>query len=537
MVGDHPILFRGLDFDKGSGRPMPVQDKRPVLVERTDEDFISAFLGELGSDEGRKLLAGTVRNAGQRVQGLKLYQPVHRSFHLAVFEAACDVFGEPRLDPAKIESTGLVVRRINPQTKKTEGWMKLRGEVHGWVPLEDARELDRDPDPARRGAAFPVGPPQLNALVENALGASPPYEESVSLLFVAPPHVCAAAQRTVLYGLVPVASSEAVSNKAAQPHRYDEQELRELLAPYFSDAVGVELMKELTGKRYSFHYADEINADMEIPAAKRPLAEKQLDQFVAMLRKLISIFNAFDPKEGLLPALNRLRLDYGGTSRPMGTALAEAAEVFVLEHSDKADRNKKTFLMPRSWPRLSKADVADLVRAASSASLNRLQKLLPQRGRFDNADALYEVRGFIRVRRDDGCPPAIVWSTPSPPFEIAPWFENGRLPPVQVALPPVTRKSVRSLLPNVTFQVPRNVFDLLSINKPKDFLEEKAKTGDGDGVDWICGFNIPIITLCAFIVLSIFLALLNIIFWWLPFIKICIPLPRSMPRPPQIRTP
>ena len=36
-----------------------------------------------------------------------------------------------------------------------------------------------------------------------------------------------------------------------------------------------------------------------------------------------------------------------------------------------------------------------------------------------------------------------------------------------------------------------------------------------------------LITICAFIVLNIFLSLLNIIFFWLPFVKICVPFPRK----------
>jgi hypothetical protein len=42
---------------------------------------------------------------------------------------------------------------------------------------------------------------------------------------------------------------------------------------------------------------------------------------------------------------------------------------------------------------------------------------------------------------------------------------------------------------------------------------------------FICSLSIPIITLCAFILLMIFVQLLNIVFWWLPFFKICFPIP------------
>jgi hypothetical protein len=52
--------------------------------------------------------------------------------------------------------------------------------------------------------------------------------------------------------------------------------------------------------------------------------------------------------------------------------------------------------------------------------------------------------------------------------------------------------------------------------------EVKKKAGK---FGMICGFSIPLITICAFIVLQIFLVLLHLAFFWLPFIRICIPFP------------
>jgi hypothetical protein len=64
---------------------------------------------------------------------------------------------------------------------------------------------------------------------------------------------------------------------------------------------------------------------------------------------------------------------------------------------------------------------------------------------------------------------------------------------------------------------------------PTDWLKgnvtEACGTSDGISLMWICSFSLPIITLCAFIVLSIFLSLFDLIFRWLLFIKICIPFP------------
>jgi hypothetical protein len=41
----------------------------------------------------------------------------------------------------------------------------------------------------------------------------------------------------------------------------------------------------------------------------------------------------------------------------------------------------------------------------------------------------------------------------------------------------------------------------------------------------ICSLSIPIITICALILLLIIVNLLNIVFWWLPYFKICFPIP------------
>jgi hypothetical protein len=53
--------------------------------------------------------------------------------------------------------------------------------------------------------------------------------------------------------------------------------------------------------------------------------------------------------------------------------------------------------------------------------------------------------------------------------------------------------------------------------------------GGGINLNWICGFSIPLVTICAFFLLNIIISLLNIVFFWLPFIKICIPFPVPAP--------
>jgi len=75
--------------------------------------------------------------------------------------------------------------------------------------------------------------------------------------------------------------------------------------------------------------------------------------------------------------------------------------------------------------------------------------------------------------------------------------------------------------------VPESVFNLMQRNKDVQNLKDPIKKAGVPqiGIAWLCGFNIPTITFCAFLVLNIFLGMLNIIFSWMAFVKICIPIP------------
>ena len=56
-------------------------------------------------------------------------------------------------------------------------------------------------------------------------------------------------------------------------------------------------------------------------------------------------------------------------------------------------------------------------------------------------------------------------------------------------------------------------------------LDEGDVRDEDSGINlgMICSFSIPIIAICALILLLIIVNLLNIVFWWLPFFRICFP--------------
>ncbi len=68
-----------------------------------------------------------------------------------------------------------------------------------------------------------------------------------------------------------------------------------------------------------------------------------------------------------------------------------------------------------------------------------------------------------------------------------------------------------------------------------DRVTDLKKALDGEMADEerfdlgvLCQFSIPIITICALIVLMIIVCLLNIVFFWMPFFRICLPDPAEV---------
>lgn len=87
----------------------------------------------------------------------------------------------------------------------------------------------------------------------------------------------------------------------------------------------------------------------------------------------------------------------------------------------------------------------------------------------------------------------------------------------------------KGLARGVSMITPPDTFNLLNaLNLKKGASEDVLPEGEpgGIGIQWICSFSLPVITLVAMILLMIMISLLNIVFFWLPWIKICLPFPK-----------
>lgn len=606
---DCPIYFRGL--------AAPGADARPTVLARTDQEFIQATLAEVAAGDGLAALGKSLARirAGESV--LKLFQPVHRTFNLVMLEIGCDVTGQPRLDPTRIDSAGLVVRRVHQpipkagspalqrksitaalaagktpaelatqttetlrgqlesafgmgkpaaadctdpageRTDQLEAWMQMGKQLQGWVRLAPG-ELCQDPDPARRRPALRAG----NALIDEMLVASgqEPRSEAVSPLFVAPPDVCKAAGKTVLYGLLPVTSTEA-------------SEKPEALPPFPLEAIRA----HLSGFLKSGTAPTVPKAGSQVTAADAEEPTETMAAFILLLRQLAIELDAFGTSAvagaygtaaasaKLVAELNRLKLPFTFGLAEIATLPDNPFRDLVLAHAAKAIRTEWTIrvnlpageflrvavpvlverlgedpsdgrslslVMPDAWPAAPSPADAEKPTAIEDAIIAlmqaRLAGLAGKSGRFDELGRLYQAVAFVRVKGKPGCPPTLIWSRPSAPFTIAAWYESGDATPTQIRLPDVSdREFLKKIKPNVAFVMPEGLFNMLNRNDPKDLQAGTADAGgDPIGLQWICSFSIPIITICAFIVLYIFLTLFDLIFRWLMFIKICIPFPK-----------
>ncbi len=146
-----------------------------------------------------------------------------------------------------------------------------------------------------------------------------------------------------------------------------------------------------------------------------------------------------------------------------------------------------------------------------------------------------------------GCGPLHedVVSDPSEPFQLAGFFDpDAPARPIRIGLPiDTTAAGLRKFDRNTAFvisdtlcgQIARlkglTLGDLVRtvlpwpLHKDLDVPDSGPCKNGGDSFGMICSLSIPIITICALILLMIMVSLLEIIFHWIPYFILCFPVP------------
>jgi hypothetical protein len=164
---------------------------------------------------------------------------------------------------------------------------------------------------------------------------------------------------------------------------------------------------------------------------------------------------------------------------------------------------------------------------------------------LDSGEGLYVIR-CVFERPDCGPlhPPII--SSPTQPFQMAGFFDpDAPARPIRIGLPiDVSTAGLRKFDKNTAFMLSDmlcghiNRFKKLSLGDLvrsvlpwpfhkdlPDFGKGPCKNTAGADIGMMCSFSIPIITICALILLMIIVNLLDMIFRWIPYFIVCFPLP------------
>ena len=191
--------------------------------------------------------------------------------------------------------------------------------------------------------------------------------------------------------------------------------------------------------------------------------------------------------------------------------------------------------------------LAELIEAALPAQAAPPQSQLPlaAQSALDMRAGWFVLRCVYERPECGPIDPPVV-SAPTAPFQMAGFFDpDAPARPVRIALPIDTSPAgLRKFDKNTAFmisdmlcgQIQRvkgmTLGDLIRSVLPWPLHKDLSvpdggpcKSGGGLEVGMICSLSIPIITICALLLLFIIVFLLDIIFRWVPFFFICFPLP------------
>ena len=122
-----------------------------------------------------------------------------------------------------------------------------------------------------------------------------------------------------------------------------------------------------------------------------------------------------------------------------------------------------------------------------------------------------------------------VISPPSQPFLLANYFDpDAPARRIQIALPVDTSAAaLRKYDKGAAFMISDELRSQMGrVASLANLVNGQIGSPGGVGIGWICSFSIPIITICALILLLVIVIALNLVFFWLPFFKICFPVPQ-----------
>jgi hypothetical protein len=510
-----------------SGEAIKSRYRRPAILRYDADTFMQDLAGDLAKDpvemESRLARKETwlapAAGLAPDSEALKLYQPVHLRFYVVAGSLVCRLPGLPdhRTHPEAAEKVSFVIRRV--EDGQEFAWRE--GDTGGWMPAGPASPAEGE----ERIPMFPAGttPRRLFAgLVP--VSRRQAYTAARSLA-VPKPNETPEDPRKIELGQKVVGPWVQLRSWFSDPDTEVKESWEKNLIAAQSSAF---LLIDMAA--YTEQYVKPVWDAIVTPALAANLSTAGKALYDALGTQNTE-FGNMRLREAMVKArsfegpLEAMHLERGKTpAMPAGYPLEAGGSYFNLTSS--------SFNALFSTAPAEEGTAVHPIRSLYEAALadqpwKVVDFALPQREPADASGAALFVIRLLYERPQCGkkSPPAL--SAPSRMFTMASFFDpDAPARPLQIALPvDTTPAALRKYPKNAAFMISDELQKQLSrIKSAKKLMEGELDSPSFD-LGFICSLSIPIITLCAFILLMVFVIVLNIVFWWLPFFKICFPVP------------
>jgi len=492
--------------------------------------------------------SGGITSVGRPLTGLatgslKLYHPAHQRFYLVCASLVCRIPGMPDrvLDTANQELVTFVLRRLQPRTGGTvlDTTDSATYDEYAFVTTVQGNTWQKITS--------------TDASVADSAAVLVPSEEQLPLF----PAVFLAddgRRRRLLSGLVPVGKREVYLGAplVSLPDSTVTANISPSPQMGFREAILLLQVLQPWGNLVQLQptptvMTDSLRAQLQVASwyILLDFAEyltKHLPNVWQVIKGQQPAGSLTPPESQLFDALNSTIHTEGQNAITLSTALMNT-DALRDQLENVTDPYGST-----SWPQfhflLSDTNVAELLNPSAPGVMS-LQQLIeaalpvqapeeafppppiPQSAPNTSGASWFVIRCVFERPHCGPLHPPVV-SAPSVAFQLAGYFDpDAPARPIRISMPVNTSVAgLRKFCKNVTFLMSDKLkqqvdcaTDVQKILKGDSICTNPVNSGS------ICTFSIPIITICAFILLIVFVILLNIIFFWLPFFKICFPLP------------
>jgi hypothetical protein len=522
----------------------------------------------------------TASSDGRKI--LKLYQPVHQRYYMVATCLVCRTLGLPdrRIDAGAQEKASFVLRMLQPHANadKIDPAPRDCDELalvnKQWQPVNDPASLaDGEERHALSPAAYVEDDQRRRRLLvglipvgdrERLLQAVQPNPAGAASL---PPLVDARQMLLKTQVICPLKNLEDAADRTFAATQPPDPAALPPPAPLTTDQDNARKAAIPTILRNGNDQIQQVSWYILLDLAH--YFEKYLNDLWLAIKSGDGS-NLHDPLKPIWDTLSAVK--YSGTTMVVALQKAYAAEnllesvrtTYQTQTTDGSDGKAgwPAFLFPfytvtaagkQGLAGLANKDdraafekmVADAVQALSPAPAQPLPpRLVAQANANPQGPAWFTVRCVLERPNCAALTPPVI-SEPTPAFQMAAYFDpDAPARPIRIGLPiDTTPGGLRKFDKNTAFvmsdtlcgQVTKmsgvSFGDLIMSVLPFPFHKDLdagggKPCGTGISAGMVCSFSIPIITIIALILLIIFVKLLDIIFFWMPFFQICLPLPK-----------